>query len=340
MDNSVFKIQNFQRLFCILLFAISISAVKAQSTNIAFPTPVSSHQISGIIPARDVGDPRLTSYYYTFNGSQGDMFINVSTTNFNGDIEVFAAEGLRSLSKITMFADNSANETGRIIYFRKPEKLILRVQGRTPDDNPARFTIKFAGSFVAVQGGGEVEEPKLPEITAQESSGIRVNSVGTIIEVKPKPTPAKTEIVADTERKELPEETPAKTDENNTDVNQSEVAEKTSEENNAAEKAAPEKPTARKPAPRNTRRTTPARTARARTNAAKTPPKAETPKETPPNPLENVHLKVQLKTGEELDFPMTEVFRFSMNNGILVITMKSGKIHRYPIVDTQRIIIE
>lgn len=338
MDKSAFRIQTFQRLFGILLFAFCAFAVKAQSTNIAFPTPVSSNQISGIIVARDIGDSRLTSYYYTFNGSQGDIFINVSTTNFNGDIEVFVAEGLRSLSKITMFADSSVNETGRIIYLRKSEKLIMRVQGRTPDDNPARFTIKFAGSFVAVQGGGEVEEPKLPEITAQDSSGIRVNSVGTIIEVKPKPTPSPAETVAETEKKELPEETPAKTDENKTDVNQAEAAEKTSEE--TKEEITPEKTVAKKPAPRNTRRT-PSRSARAGRNpAAKPAPKPPAQKVTPSNPLENIHLKVTLKTGEELDFSMTEVFRFSMNNGILVITMKSGKIHRYPIVDTQRIVIE
>jgi hypothetical protein len=328
MKNSEFKIQNFQYLFCILLFAFCITAVKAQSINSAFPTAVSANEINGTIPARDIGDARLTSYYYTFNGAQGDIFINVTATNFNGDVEIFVAEGLRSLSKISMFADSPVNETGRVIYLRKPERLILRVQGRTPDDNPARFTIKFAGSFVAVQSSGEAEEPALPEVRTQDSGGIRVNSVGTIIEVTPKTTPDALETVAEKAQPDSPEENPervAQTDLDKTPERATD-AEKVSEEIEAAAEKAP----AKKPAPRPARRT-------ARTT---TPPKAAEPKEVPPDPMANIHLRVLMKDGKELDFPMTEVFRFSMNNGILIITMKDGKIHRYPILDTQRIIIE
>ena len=35
------------------------------------------------------------------------------------------------------------------IYFRQPQKVILRIEGRTPNDDPAEFQIKFAGNFEA-----------------------------------------------------------------------------------------------------------------------------------------------------------------------------------------------
>src|SRR5690348_3636063 len=132
-------------LFCLLILtAIGF----AQSTTQDFPTPVTTNEIDGTISARDVGDARLTTYFYTFNGAQGDLFINVNSQNFNGDIDVFTADGLNPVTKIVMYADSSVNETGRVVYLRKPEKLILRVQGRTPGDDPATFRIKFAGSFL------------------------------------------------------------------------------------------------------------------------------------------------------------------------------------------------
>src|SRR6266568_8828927 len=86
-----------------------------QSSNQSYPTPVTTNEVNGIIKARDVGDARVTSYFYTFNGEQGDMFVNVVSKNFNGDIDIFIAEGLRPLSKIVVYADTSENETGRVI---------------------------------------------------------------------------------------------------------------------------------------------------------------------------------------------------------------------------------
>ena len=168
----------------------------AQSSDQNFPTPVSSNQLGGTIKARAIGDSRQTTYYFTFNGSQGDMFINVVTNNFNGDIDIFAAEGLRPLTKIVIYADSSENETGRVIYLRKPEKILMRIQGRTPNDDPATFQIKFAGSFIA-SSETETDAPKLPEITRENESGVIVNSVGTIIGIKPKPTPEPKEIVVE-----------------------------------------------------------------------------------------------------------------------------------------------
>lgn len=182
-------------LFCVVFVGLFASAVRAQSTSQSYPTPVTTNEISGAIKPRDIGDSRLTDYFYTFNSGQGDVFINVVTTNFNGDIDIFNADGLKPITKIVVYADAAVNETGRVIYFRKPEKLILRVEGRTPNDDAATFKIKFAGSFVAA-ADVKSAEPPLPEVTSANQTDVRVNSVGTIIEIKPKPTPSPIETVA------------------------------------------------------------------------------------------------------------------------------------------------
>ncbi|MCU1288600.1 MAG: hypothetical protein JWN60_829 [Acidobacteria bacterium] len=191
------KTQKSFILFCLTFLAFCAAGARAQSTSQIYPTPVATNEISGTIKARDIGDARLTNYFYAFNANQGDLFINVVTSNFNGDIDVFNADGLKHLSKIVVYADSSFNETGRVIYFRKPEKLILRIEGRTPNDDAGTFKIKFAGSFVAA-ADAKTEEPALPEIASSNQTDVRVNSVGTIVEVKPKATPAPVETAAKT----------------------------------------------------------------------------------------------------------------------------------------------
>jgi len=165
-------------LLAIFTTLIVISPLAAQSSDQNFPTPVTSNEISGTIKARDIGDARLTSYYYQFDGDQGDLFINVMTRNFTGDIDVFTQSGLKPLTKMVVYADFGESETGRVIYLRKPEKMILRIQGRTPGDDAATFRIKFAGGFVASTQTEPTNEPALPNLTAKNESGIRVNSVG------------------------------------------------------------------------------------------------------------------------------------------------------------------
>jgi hypothetical protein len=339
-------------LVSILCFGSAVSA--AQSTVQNFPTPVTSNQISGSIRARDVGDARLTTYFYTFNGTQGDVFINVVTNNFNGDIDVFNAENLNPLTKIVVFADNPNNETGRVVYLRKPEKLILRIQGRTPNDEPATYTIKFAGSFQPVLNVAETEPPKAPEVTSESRSDIIVNSVGTIIAVKPKPTPTPAETDA-----KIEEEQKAETE--SKEIKETAAEEKKSEEAQTAEKSEtePEKkvevvvtdalPQAEnaekvektektekaeaKPAP-------PARRTRTGRRAANTRAKPE-PKPAAPNPLENVRLIILFKDGSTIERPMSEVSRVNVDNkGVLTIVSKDGTIGRYSILDVAKMTIE
>lgn len=349
----IFKIYppRFQRFavaaVCSFLILISASAVFSQSSSPEFPTAVSTNEITGSIPARDLGDARLTTFYYTFNGTQGDIFINISASNFTGDIDVFSAEGLRPISKITFYGDAALTETGRVIYLRKTDKLILRVQGRTPDDNPATFRIKFAGSFLAVEDSGENKQLALPTVNSDETGGIRVNSVGTIIKTKPQIEPSETVAETKTENTEKTEESASgkapkviisdEIEDKKSEVEVKETIEATAE---TAKKTPPKTNSAA----RNTRRSA------KRNTAAKTPAKSETTENTEEtktvetsktaNPLENVRLVVLLKNGEKLEFPMPEVFRFSLSNGILTIITKDGEIQRTQIVDVQKMTIE
>jgi len=174
--------------FCaVCMVPLLYGVANAQSTDIEFPTAITENQVTGVIKARDIGDPRVTNFYYTFNGLQGDLFVNVVTKNLSGSVDVFLSDGMRPLSNIIVYADVAQSETGRVIYLRKPEKLILRVQGRTPNDDPAEFQIKFAGGFEAATPSKE--EPPIPKVTGvtDNKSGVRVNSVGTIVAVIPKP---------------------------------------------------------------------------------------------------------------------------------------------------------
>ena len=195
-------------IFFAAALPILLSATaSAQSTDQNFPTPVTSNEIRGTIRARDIGDSRNTTYFYAFDGEQGDIFLNVQTRNFNGDIDVFSTEGMRPLSKIVLYADTGVSETGRVIYLRKGEKLLLRIDGRTPGDDAATFVVKFAGSFVALKPTRRPDDIGPPKVGVDE--GVRLNSIGAAItnpEVKKPPVR-----VDPQPKKETPAKPPATT---------------------------------------------------------------------------------------------------------------------------------
>ncbi len=360
MENGKRKTENGKRanLFCRVLISVLCSvffvfSIDAQSTDQSFPTPVSTNEIEGKIAARDLGDARLTTYFYVFNGGQGDIFINVKTANLDGDIDVFAVENLRPLTKITVFSDASQNETGRVIYLRKPEKLILRVQGRTPNDAAATFNLKFAGSFAPAASVAGNDAPELPEIKTENQGDVIVNSVGTIIGVKPKPTPAPKEIVAENEpSKEKPKKPSKKIENKKTETPETEketVAEKSpiedaenppkptvaAAENSESENAnlAENKPAKTPSARRNAK-------SGAAKNADKNTAAGENKKPAEPNPLESVRLLIVFKDGTKIERPMSEVLRVGVDRGVLTLITKDGKIARYPILDVAKMTIE
>lgn len=363
----------------VILFTLSLN-VFSQSNNQLFPTPVTTSEISGKIKARDIGDSRLTTYYYAFNGEQGDVFINVVTNNLSGDIDIFSNDGAKTLTKIVVYADSAATETGRVVYLRKTEKLLLRIEGRTPNDDDATFRIKFAGSFRAITDGKTVEEPKLPEIKQDTSSGIRVNSVGTIIEVIPKPTPQPKEVpvaVAEkTDKKEVVKEISIETEEEETVVAETsptneKTAEKVTEiavntnktdENKTEETPKKEKNPVPKTNPKTVKEKKPVKTGEVKkeetakisekeagkseektvAKTAKTPkPKKSKPEKTvEPDPLVNVRLVVVFKDGTKIERPMNEVLKFGVDKGILTIITKDGTIGRYSILDVAKMTVE
>lgn len=336
----------------ILCVAILATGVYSQSSSLDFPTPVTSNDLSGSIKARDVGDARITTYYYWFEGSQGDVFVNLVSKNFAGDIDIFLQAGLKPLTKIVVYPDFGEVETGRVIYLRKPEKLLLRVQGRTPNDDPATFRLRFAGSFVAAAGGSSV--PEDPKVSSAAGGSVAVNSVGTKI---PQPPKAK-EVVDDVKPIERP-----KADETRAEVSESE---KTTDENRTPEKETPklevvvsdntekavEKPPVKAPTPRRSRNA-----ARNTTKPAVTPPKVEPeaktddtakaveePKKKEPekkvDPLANVQLVIVFKDGRKIERSLLDVFRFSVDRGVLTVVSKDGRMNKYQMVDVTRVTIE
>ncbi len=344
--------------------AVGSVFVAAQSTSQDFPTAVTSNEIAGTIRARDIGDSRLTTYFYTFNGNQGDVFINIVTRNFTGDVDVFAVPGLRPVTKIVIYANDSDNETGRAVYFRKSEKLILRIQGRTPNDDPASFRIKFAGSFVAARESDQLSEPELPKVASANDSRPRVNSVGTLLPPIPKPTPVKSEEtdaaeITPTQKKvDQSAEPAASADPPKADVDKStpglEVV-VTDTVPKTKESTAKRTPARRSPEPRS-------RITSAIPNGPKPPPAnlpavaKETPvkkappkrtakksivvKEPVPDPLASIRLVIALKDGNIVEKTMNEVFKFSVDKGVLTVILKGGAISRYPMVDVAKVTIE
>jgi hypothetical protein len=347
-------------LFAVILFA---SALSAQSTDQNFPTPLRANEISGVIKARDVGDSRVTTHFYTFEGGQGDLFINVQTANFSGDVDIYIVPGLRPLTKMVMYADAAASETGRVVYLRKPETILLRIEGRTPGDVEATYRIKLAGSFLASRAPDST--PDVPKVNSETQSNVRVNSVGTILEVIPKATPQANE-------------TPA-----------TEVAERAAKSDRTGEDKAPvetekkaSEPTAETPAPKQEvvvtdplaetakAKTPPRRTSRARNNRRAVSPAVEEPAEatvpeaksediTPappksarrtskakvekteaPDPMANVRLVIRFKDGGVIERPMTEVSRFSVERATLTVVSKDGTTGRYSMLDVAGVTIE
>ena len=360
-------------LFCILCLAFNFVCVKAQSTNIEFPTAVTTNEIKGKIAARDVGDSRLTSHYYYFNGTQGDIFIKILTSNLEGDIDIFIADTLRPVTKISVYSDSST-ETGREIYLRKPEKLLLRVEGRTPIDESANYSIKFEGSFLAAMPKKESEDSKLPVVKSETEGIVKVNSVGTIIKtpnkiITPKTTVAKTPV-------KTPNKTPNKTTtvpksvstiENkpetekieNSTTSKTETTEKpevvitedlpkeTPPETAAAKtakpskKIKPKKKTTTKPV---TEANTPVTGENTEIVSKPTAKEKALPKPTTAQELakalENVKLIILLKDGTQVERPMNEVLRVNVINGMLTVTAKDGSIRRYSILDITKMSIE
>jgi hypothetical protein len=329
----------------------------AQSTNLDFPTPVLTDQIAGRIRARDIGDSRLTSHYYIFESGTGDVVLNIETSNLNGDIDIYTAGSLRPLLKASVYAVGYATVMQRQVYLRIPSRLILRVEGRTPGDDPASYAIKFGGVFKPIAASAVKRNPGDPKVSGSEASEgavARVNSAGTIIEeIKqpPPPEPPKETVTARSTGKEKAK--PATTVDTRPKSAASTTA-PTAATTGKPKTTAPEKPktgTTAKKTPEKPK--TAAETAKSSTSAKKaaenktaenktgveSKPKSTAAVTKPPknvsDPLAKVSLEVEMKDGRRLKYPMNDVLRINVDKTVVTIMLKNGDIERLSLLDIE-----
>src|SRR5215218_137015 len=165
--------QSRKLVFAVAAFVLALAAaapLRAQSSEANFPTPVFSSDVSGRIAPRDVGDPRRTRHFYTFRGAEGDLVVNLETTELIGDVDVFLAAGFRPLVKFTLFGD--AARLTKSFYLRKEETLVLRVEARAVGDVEGTYRISFGGSFLpAPPELANQAAPEAPTLSSTDPRG-------------------------------------------------------------------------------------------------------------------------------------------------------------------------
>jgi hypothetical protein len=338
----------FSRLLFIALALVSsfwalTQTAWAQSSDQNLPTPALSNDINGRIVALDLGDSRLTRHYYAFEANPGDLLITVESKNVNGDVDVFTAVTFRPLMKTTVYATSQSSEITKGIYLRAHQILILRVEARTPSDEPGTYHIHFGGTFAPFSGGIPVAENSTPaETSPDKSDANRLSSVGATIPrpveetaAEPKPSPEKS----------AEETTTAKT----TATEKPATPSRRTSSRNPRRRT---RPAASKPAPPKKTESTETQTASKETKseeekpatvtekpAETTPPTSEKPKAQEVAPA-GAHLVIEEKDGTRIDRPMSTVRRVIVEGGTIVIVLKTGKIERIQMAAVAKFSIE
>ena len=325
--------RQFVRLLTVTLLLFSaFGAAHAQSSDIELPTPVRSPEIRAVITPRDVGDPRLTKHFYALAGGQGDLIISVESRNLDGDVDIFTAGDLRPLAKVSMYAGESLTRASKSVFLRRHENLILRVEARSPNDEDGSYTILFSGSFEA----SNAEEPST-EAAAENSparrdkNARRVSSVGARIEEPP----AEKETEAKTEEQPAPQPAP-------TPITITETPTPTIEP----------------------KRATPGRKTARTLRIGRPPARANAPKPKPPAPTDaeakagaaarggekntgeatnaaaSTRLIIETRDGTRVERFMSTVRRVTVENGMVVVITKDGKVDRQPLANILRMAIE
>jgi hypothetical protein len=265
---------------------------------------------------------------------------------------LFEATTLKPISKISIYASDSVSKTSRIVYFRQRTQVVMRVEGRTPNDEAASYRINFSGSFAAATDLPQPPEDLEPKMSGKTSSKAvaRVNSAGAIIEVlEPKKQPEAEKTETEKAETEPAKETPA--EETTATTTRPPTGRRTS-------RTRPPRRTAQPPKTEEAAKTEPAETttenAPAATPPARTPRRANTPRRTgrttsarketttepKADPLASVRLVVLLKDGYKIERPMSEILRASVDKGTLVVIAKDGKIERFALLDVLKFSIE
>ncbi len=336
------------------MLAALVGVAAGQSTDIANPSAVRTNEVTGTISARDLGDPRVTDHFYAFTGNPGDVLITVDSRNLNGDVDVFTFSSLQPLLKFTVYAGTSSQIT-KSIYLRKQEGLILRIEGRTPNDDDAVYRIRFGGSFAPITSGPLLAESHSaiePATGSNESAkkGRRVSSVGARIyepptEVVAAPTPEPTSPTPVEPGESEPKPTAAKPAARNTRPRapvtrrarptkpaKPEVA-STTGEGDEAETKTPDETAATDAEKTTTARRRPVRRSSSARTAKPAPAPAPEPEDSGPR------LLIETNDGTFVDRHMSSVRRVTVENGQVVVVGKDGKIQRVPLASVVRMTI-
>ena len=315
------------KLLTVALFLLTATSAYAQSIDPNAPSPVRTNSVTGSIPARDLGDARVTDHYFAFTGTPGDLLITVQSKNLNGDIDVFTAGSLRPLLKITVYAEITTPVT-KGIYLRKREDLVLRVEARSPNDDEGTYRLFFGGSFEPIVGGPDIAETETPTTeTPERTPGTkRVSSVGARIE-EPTPPPT-TEVAAAPTSEPTPEPTP--------EAKPVESPTRTTEKERVEEYKRPTPPRntrTRRPAGRRPATTPTTRDTVAATEEEKPKPPAE------PEPELGPRLVIETNDGTLINRSMSSVRRVTVENGQVVILNRDGTINRVLLANIVRMSI-
>jgi hypothetical protein len=309
----------------------------AQSSDQELPTAVLSNEIKGRIVALDLGDSRLTRHFYAFEATPGDLVITVNSRNLNGDVDIFTAVNFRPLTKISVYANTIPPEVTKSLYFRTRQILILRVEARTPNDDPGVYRITFGGTFQAFSGGirvAEAEEEEAAEESQSTRKNKRLSSVGATIE---QPAP---EVKEEVKTPEVAAEKPP--EEKATPKKTTPTTRRTSP--NRTARGRPTGPARPKPAPPDTAKTkTPDQTSEENKPATEGEEKsADKPSTEKPVTQEagGTHLIIERTDGTRIDRPMSTVRRVIVEGTAIVIVMKTGRIDRIPMSLVVRMAIE
>lgn len=324
----------------VILLTCGALAVRAQSSDQNLPTAVLSNDINGKIVALDVGDPRTTHHFYAFAANPGDLLITVDSKNLDGDVDIFTAITFRPLMKTTVYASSRSPSVTKGIYLRAHQVLVLRVEARTPNDDPGTYHIHFGGTFEAFSGGIPVaENTETADSSNEKSSSNRLSSVGATI---PRP-PA--------EIRETPEP--------KSSASATEPA--------PTARTSTARPPRRSTRPSTSRRQPPAKKpeappktqsddAEAKTEAAKTeksvsesstrkssesapPADASKTQEAAAQPG-GARLIIEQKDGTRIERPMSTVRRVIVEGPTILVILKNGKTERIPMIAVVRMAIE
>lgn len=348
---SIVQRQMVIRTFAILMFAITcLVNATAQSIDQSRPWPVQTNEVTGTISARDIGDARFTSHFYAFTGNPGDLLVTVEGNNLNGDVDVFTASTLRPLLKFSVYAGSSSPIT-KSIFLRNREDLILRVEARTPNDDPGTYRLRFGGSFEPITSGPLLEmaenntRPVLPDTPVPR--GRRVNAAGQRIEEPPEPEVA---AVPTPEPTPVPEETkPTITEETQPAVSEdARTPPRTNPRNRGRrvpgrrtrtapppatpeEAPATEPKTTETPAEESATTTPPTRRGSRRTPAGRRTAEPAPAEPAPQEPETGPRLVIETIDGTLVNRYMSSVRRVTVERNIVIVIGKDGKIDRFPL---------